>query len=578
MVKYKFLKSMCRHTAITTVAALVAPATYAAEIDIGNSDFKLRWDNTVNLTTSYRVKDQSDELTKSAVSTNNAGNNTVDYGANQDDGDRNFDKGFISKRLDVLSELEISTWDYGARVSAAAWYDQVYNQTTDHDSSNTSNHTLAGLQHNKFSNPAKRQLGRNVELLDAFGWGKFDVADMPVTLRLGRHSLVYGETIFFGGNGIADAQGPIDLVKIMASPSTEFKDVLRPVEQVSGNVALNDNISVGGYYQFKWRETKIPPAGSYFSNLDFVGAGAEYFLATPGTSGSYHTADLKPRDDGQFGLQISYMPDGSDWQFGAYGARYHAKTPTAMYTESWSTPGGGVFVPGSYRWVYAQDIKTYGLSATTSIGHLNVAGEASMRLNAPLNSDPQANPIVGGAPNGTGLGDNESNPLYAVGDTAHLNLNGIYSLEPASLWDGGSLVGEVAFNRRMSTDRNLGALDPNTTQNAAALRVLFTPAYFQVLPGLDLEMPVGLGYNFYGKSSAVANFNGGSSNAGDFSLGVKGTYQSDWEFSLNYVGYFGDAGQFLEPINGQANPNAQLSFDQSMKDRDFVTLNIKRSF
>ena len=165
-----------------------------------------------------------------------------------------------------------------------------------------------------------------------------------------------------------------------------------------------------------------------------------------------------------------------------------------------------------------------------------------------------------------------------MGDTAHLNLNGIYALEPAKYWDGGSLVGEVAFNRRMNTERNLGALDPNTTENAAALRVLFTPAYFQVLPGLDLEVPMGLGYNFYGKSSAVANFNGGSSNAGDFSIGVKGTYQSDWEFSLNYVGYFGDAGQFLEPISGQTNPNAQLSFKQSMKDRDFVTLNIKRSF
>lgn len=571
------MKNFNRQVAIAATAMLVVPNVHAIEIDTGNSDVKIRWDNTVNLTTSYRVKKQAAALTGAAVSTNAAANNTVDYGANQDDGDRNFDKGFISKRADVLSELEIGTWDYGARVSAAAWYDQVYNQNTDHDLTNSNNHTQAGFPGNKFANGTKSQHGRGGELLDAFAWSKFDVGEMPATVRLGRHSLVYGETVFFGSNGIAEAQGPIDLVKIMSSPSTEFKDVLRPVEQVSANIQLTDSVSLGGYYQFKWHETKIPAAGSYFSTADFVGAGSEYFIAVPGTSGTRHGVDAEPRDKGQFGLQVQIAPDTSDWQYGIYGARYHAKTPTVMYNEAWIA-AGPTFAPTSYRWVYAQDIKTFGASATTSVGQLNVATEASVRYNAPLTSDTQSNAGGVGAPSGTGTGNNTNNPLYAVGNTAHLNVNGIYVMEPSDLWDGGSFVGELAMNRTMKVKKNRTALDPNTTSNAASLRMVFTPAYFQVLPGLDLEVPMGLGWNFLGRSSAIGNFGGGSSKAGDFSLGLKGTYQSDWEFSMNYVGYFGKAGQYLEPISGQANPNAQLSFNQPLKDRDFITLNVKRAF
>ncbi|HEY9081289.1 DUF1302 domain-containing protein [Magnetovibrio sp.] len=563
-----FLNFMRRHTAMTAVALIIAPTVQAAEIETGNPDLKVRWDNTVNVSTAFRVRNQSNKLTGRAV-----GGNGVDFGANQDDGDRNFDKGVISERVDLLTELEVSTWDYGVRLSGAAWYDRVYNQKTDHDLVNNSNRTQPGLASNKFPNPTRKQHGKNAEILDAFAWGKFDAADKPVTMRLGRHSLVYGETVFYGSNGIAEAQGPIDLVKMLSLPGTKFKDVLRPVEQLSASIQLSPEYSLGAYYQFKWRDTKIPGVGSYLSTTDYVGPGNEFYIATPGTNGSTPNADLKPKDGGQFGVQLLASPGDGDWQFGLYGARYHAKTPTAMYNEGFVVAGPNT-IPTQYRWMYAQNVKTAGASASTSIGNINVAAEGSVRWNAPLNSDPQANIGAGGT--GTGAGDNASNPLYAVGRTGHLNLSAITVLEPSSLWDGGSVVGEYAFNRTLDVTRNQSALDTNTTHNASSLRVLFSPAYFQVLPGLDIEVPMGVGYNFGGRSSAVANFNGGSSDSGDFRLGLKGTYQSDWEFGINYIGYFGRTGTYLEALS--TTQGAQLSFDQPLKDRDFVTLNIKRAF
>lgn len=558
-----------RRFAVAAAAIVVAPSVQAAEIDLGDSDLRMRWDNTVNVSSAIRVKGQSAKLTGSST-----GGNNVDYGSNQDDGDRNFDKGIISERVDLLSEFEVGTWDYGLRLSGAAWYDRIYNKKTDHDSTNTDNSRLAGTPTGRFPNPTKRQHGKNAEVLDAFVWGKADVGDMPATLRLGRHSLVYGETLFFGSNGIAEAQGPVDLVKMLSAPGTQFKDVLRPVEQVSGNLQLTPEYSIGAYYQFRWDESKIPAVGSYLSTADFVGPGKEFFYSNPGAGqGSTVNPDLKPDNTGQFGVSFLASPGDGDWQFGVYGARYHAKTPTAMYNENFVNPGGGP-VPSQIRWVYAQDIKTAGASASTSFGNTNVALEVSSRWDAPLNSDPQANIGAGGL--GTGTGNHTTNPLYAIGRTGHVNLSAIKVLEPSSLWDGGDVVAEYAFNRTMKVKRNHSARAANTTRNASAVRVLFTPAYFQVIPGLDLEVPLGVGYNFGGRSSAVANFNGGTSNAGDFRVGLQGTYQSDWEFGINYIGYFGKAGTYLEAVPTTA--GAQLSFDQALKDRDFISLNVKRAF
>ena len=44
-------------------------------------------------------------------------------------------------------------------------------------------------------------------------------------------------------------------------------------------------------------------------------------------------------------------------------------------------------------------------------------------------------------------------------------------------------VGEIAWNRRLSVDKNPGALNPNATRDATNIRMVFEPKYRQVLPG-----------------------------------------------------------------------------------------------
>lgn len=402
-------------------------------------------------------------------------------------------------------------------------------------------------------------MGGKVELLDAFVYGKGDVAGMAGTIRAGRHSIVYGETLFFGGNGIANAQGPIDLVKQLAVPGTQFKEVLRPVPQISGQLQLSPGLSLSAYYQLKWEKTVLPPAGSYLSTSDLAGEGAESGL--PGGAFS-RGGDLKPRNSGQGGMQLRYRIDSLDTEVAVYAARYHDKTAQLYLTLD------PAFNPFRLQHAYAQDIKTYGFSLSKTVGEASIAGEVSVRRGTPLVTGPQV--VLPFAPK-----DNASNPAYAIGNTLHANLSTIYNVPKSPLWDSGFLLGELAWNRTLRVTANPAALDANTTRDALALRMLFLPTYYQVIPGLDLTVPVGIGYNPKGKSSAVFAFNGGVRRGGDLSLGVTGTYQNKWEFGLNYVHYLGKADSFLTPPNSQA---ATLSYRQSLKDRDFLSFNVKRTF
>lgn len=525
----------------------------AFSFDTGSSDFKLRWDNTFKYSAAARLKHRSDVVMEDART---------------DDGDRNFSKGLISNRIDILSELDASYQNFGARVSGAAWYDRVYNKTNDNNLPVDSN--VTSVAYNEFSAETRNRMGRKAELMDAFAFVRGSVGGLAGTLRAGRHTLVFGESLFFGANGIANAQGPIDLVKLLNVPSSQFKEVLRPVNQVSGQLQLTPDLSMSAYYQLKWEKSIIPPAGSYLSTIDIAGEGAESVrnlsaLGIPGLGVIYgRGADIKPRNQGQGGVQLRYRMAELDAEFGLYAARYHDKSPQ-LYLAT-DIPGG--FAPVNLLHVYPEGIRTFGASMSTIVGPVNVAGEVSVRNNAPLVNDPIVVQVNGGA-------DNRSQPAYAIGKTAHAQVSAVYLMQTGALWQGGVILGELAWNRTLSVSRNPTSLDPNTTRDAYGFRMVFSPAYYQVLPGLDLNVPIGLGYNPKGRSSAIFAFNGGVEHGGDLSIGLTGEYESTWSFGLNYVRYLGKEQSFLTPPNSNF---AFLSYGQPLKDRDFISLNVKRTF
>ncbi|WP_079437468.1 DUF1302 domain-containing protein [Zoogloea sp. LCSB751] len=524
----------------------------AVAFDTGNPDVALSWDNTVKYSAAFRVRGANGSVA----------DNSIGPQANTNDGDLNFGKGLISNRLDLLSELELRyKKDFGFRLSGAAWYDDVYNRGNDNPGA------LGGalvnsrsVRYDEFTRGTEQLHGRKAELMDAFGYINFAPGDMNVNVKGGRFTQLYGESLFFGNNGIAGAQTPLDLIKALSVPNSQFKEIARPVGQLSTQVQLSPTVSIGAYYQLEWRKTRLPAAGSYFSFADFVDVGGESLILGPGAV-VYRSQDIEPRNSGQGGFQIKFK--SGDAEYGFYAAQFHDKMPQFYARPGVNVRPGSV---GDYVMVFGENIRTVGASVSTLVGETNVAAELSFRDNMPLVASGNA-VITNADANG------KSRAAYPVGKTMHLNVSAISVFGASALWEGASFIGELAYNRRLSISDNAGQLDPLATKDASALQFIFQPEYFQVVPGVDLQVPIGMSYGISGRSSV----NGAlfpSEHGGNVSIGVKADYQKTWQGSLNYTHYIGSAGSVVR--YGTAVP--ELSYQNFHGDRDFVSLSIQRSF
>lgn len=538
-------------TLLTITAGL--PDVHAFEIDTGNPDLRVRWDNTLKYSAAWRTKSQSDKLTESQTA------------LNQDDGDRNFSKGLISNRLDLLSEMDVTYQNFGARVSGAAWYDDVYNQGNDNNDPNRAN--SYSVRYDAFTDDTRTLHGRKGELLDAFIFGKTEIGDMPISGRIGQYAMQWGESLFYGMNGIAGGMAPIDVVKGLSVPNTQFKELIRPVQQISGQLQITPDVSLGAYYQFEWEANRLPASGSYFSSFDNIGDGNErMFIGAPVFPGGqplafFHGNDKEAKDSGQGGVQLRWRTETVDW--GLYAIRFHDKNPQLNVRPDFANLNPQSGKAGEYYWVYPEGIEAFGASFSTTLGNYNVAGELSTRWNQPLASTNQHILAPGEVIN------NDSNPIYATGRTLHANISWLSSMEPSFVAQEASFVGEIAWNRVMSISKNKDAYDPNADRDATSIRVVYEPMYRQLFPGLDVSVPVGFSYTNGASGALGTGF--GANNGGDINIGLKGNYLNTWNLGLTYTHYYGPENTFLDENNN-------YTFEQALKDRDFIAFTVSRTF
>jgi hypothetical protein len=542
---------------LAAALVLCSQAAHAFSVDTGNPDFNLRWDNTVKYSAAWRTQNPSSKLSEGQVA------------LNQDDGDRAFKKGLISNRTDILSELDMSFKDVGARLSGAAWYDTEYQQDNDNDDPARAN--ARSVAYDEFTDDTRHLHGGKGELLDAFVYWNGELAEHATSVRAGRHGLIWGESLFFGANGIAGGMAPVDVVKAQSVPNTQFKEITRPVNQLSGTFQLTDDVSLGAFYQLEWEETRLPGAGSYFSTSDTIGEGNERLIVgapfpaflggNPASPAAFfHGNDKEAKSSGQGGLQLKYSAETVE--YGLYAIQYHDKTPKLYLKPSTGAPNFSTGQIGEYYWVYPEDIRAFGASFSTTVDEYSFAGEASMRWNMPLVSNGQT--VLPGV-----VADNDDDALYAVGRTAHVNLNVLASFGPNFLARESGLVGEIAWNRLLSVTKNRAALDPNATDDGLGFKVVYTPTYRQFFSGIDISIPVGLSYFPLGKSAVVSSF--GPDNGGDMNIGITATYLDRVTAGLTYTHYYG-----AEDTN--LNAASQFNYKQSLKDRDYLAFSVKTTF
>jgi hypothetical protein len=503
----------------------------AAEI-LATDRLQLRWDNTLKYSLGGRVQPRS---------ASHAGN------LNADDGDRNFAPGLISSRVDLLSELDLTHRAMGLRVSAAGWYDLIYDLENDNDSPMTLN--AASASPRRFTKQTRDLHGRKAEILDAFVFASGALGPVPIDVRIGRHTLLWGESLLIADNGISNAQAPLDVIKALSVPASQAKELFMPVAQLSAQVGPVANLTIAGFYQLEWRRTRLPAAGSYLSTSDVLDAGGERLLLPPGMA-LFRAADVRAGRFGQWGASLRHQPTALDLDLGVHYIRYHDKAPQ-LHLRPGQGADPSIGKAGEYLLAFHEGIQLLGFSVATGLGTAVLAGEGHVRLGTPLASTPQASAQAPGDVGGP--------PPYAVGDTLHGQVSVLQVLRPGPLWSSAAFAAEVGFQRRLRFRRNQAAFDPGRRGHAWGLRALFTPAYLQVLPDLDLSVPMALAFNPSGRSP-IAGFNGGTDRGGSGSLAVTAEYRKVWLGSLQLSFFFG------------------ARTTQPRRDRAFVSFSAQRSF
>lgn len=546
---------------LLSLAALMASTAQATQLDVDNPDLSIRFDNTFKGSVLYRLQSASPELVNSYR--NIPGIGPFPQALNFTAGDDNFrEAGVFSKRVDLLSELDVVyRKTTGLRLSAAGWYDAAYNGQSDAtDVFNGQSPT------NEFPSGTRSLAGRKAEVLDAFVFTDWDLGDgKKLTARLGRHSLLYGESIFFGDNGIARAQGPLDIFKLQSSPNAQFKEILRPVPQLSAELQLSTSMSIGAYYQFRWEADRLSPAGSYFSTANIPWGSQQSQFLNLGPAGSYLLTpgtNSEPGDSGQFGAQLKWHL--ADTDLGFYAARYHDKDGQAYgVLAPLGAPVAPGVSPGNWSYTFGQSVKVYGVSASRSIGDFNVAAEVSLRDGTPLLSTEMLY-VAGSAA-----------PQYATGRTAHINLSTLASFGPNFLAKESTFIGELAWNRLLSKNDPDGSLDAGRTRDATAIQFIYTPTYRQVMNGLDISVPFGLRYTLDGRSSVTYWDAQGSGSA---NIGIEGNYLNGWQFSLTYTNYIGSKVPFYDYSPALTGGPGIYSKGNPLADRNFIAFSLRRTF
>lgn len=520
-------------------------AARAAEIESANPDLDMRWDNTVRYNLAQRVNKQDQAILKSA---------------NIDDGDRNFNRGLVSNRLDLLSEFDfVYRKTMGFRVSGTAWGDAAYG-STDNANLASSNHLEGGVKALGLSPETRRwHKGVSGELLDAFAFAKIDVADMPLNLKLGRHTTYWGESILSPVHGVSYGQSPIDLRKSLSVPGTEVKELFVPRSQLSAQMQATPTLSLAAQYFLKWAPVRYPEAGSFLGFNDaLLGGGEAVYL--PNGFLAKRGPDVTPKNRGDYGVAARWSPEVLDATVGLYARRTADIQPQVVVKSAGLNT--------AYSLAYGSDIDIFGVSLSKSIGPLSFGGELSYRRNMPLASDVV---IAAALPAQGETGAARGNTLHGV-----FNLLGTVS--KTALFDAANWTGELTWNRVGHVSQGAAVYKgrdgytgiDKVSKDFFGLGANFTPVWYQVKPGVDLYLPTSVSVGLSGNSAVTA---GGNKHAGSFSIGVGADWKTKYRFDIKYVDFFGP---YRTNAAGAIASNSGIN--AVLRDRGFIAATFKTTF
>ncbi|VVO84904.1 DUF1302 domain-containing protein [Pseudomonas fluorescens] len=471
------------------------------------------------------------------------------------------------------------------------------------------------------SNYAQRYYaGPSGEILDAFVFYSTEVGEESLlSVKAGQHNVFWGETILNPVHSISYGQSGLDLAKLAASPGTEAKELFVPRNQLSMSFTVNPELTVGAQYFLDWDAARLPEAGTYYGGSDLVGFGGQSFLlgntnsVVPGSPLGCGLApcngltnvrrghDLTPEKRGDWGVMAKWSPAWLDGTLGVYYRETSEILPQAWLdarglssaNPNGTRPAGQVpavintlnsLSTATYQMAYADSIKIVGLSLSKDFGGVSVGSDLNIRHNMPLASIPAV--VSTNSPLGLGAGlgllpartaatgviydtPHKGDSMAATGDTLHWTLNGLMTFAKTPVFDSAALLGELYYSNLLKLDNQNEALykgkdtyrgiDQPTRDNWG-IAVNFTPTWYQVFPGVDLNAPMSINVGLDGVSPVSG---GGAKDTGNYAIGLGAVVYNKYFVDLKYVDAFGKAdkcsvsGVSTGPTGGDgAAPNA----------------------
>ncbi|MCG6574516.1 DUF1302 domain-containing protein [Pseudomonas sp. AF32] len=385
--------------AVSLASSLAGPA-FGVSFNIG--EIEGQFDSSLSVGASWSTAKPNRDL----IGVNNGGKG---LSQTSDDGHLNFKRGeTFSKIFKGIHDLELKYGDTGVFVRGKYWYDfelkdehRLYKDISD-------------------SNRKEGAKSSGGQILDAFVYHNYSIADQPGSVRLGKQVVSWGESTFIQG-GI-NSINPVD-VSAFRRPGAEIKEGLIPVNMFYVSQSLTDNLSAEAFYQIEWDQTVVDNCGTFFSQPDVIADGCTDNLRVLNKRSSLPAAALGPaaafgvdineegvlvrrgadrdaRDGGQWGASLKYMFEPLDTEFGAYFMNYHSRAPIfsatgapqSIYNLAAGLPPAfarlaPLLVAGNSEYFveYPEDIRLYGLSFSTTLPTGTAwSGEISYRPNAPV--------------------------------------------------------------------------------------------------------------------------------------------------------------------------------------------------
>ena len=568
--------------ALAVIGAFGAQAT-AFELDTPD-DWEIRWDNTVKGNIMSRVASQDKDIYDPAFSkpsTAAAISDDATYSVDRSGG------GLVSTRIDLLSEVDV-IWreSFGFRISGAGWYDFAYEDSDHPENGPTKGFPSAystwgslTVKPGEYTDDAEDLHYRGGELLDAFVFANLDFGDVSANVRVGRHTLYWGQTFLSTGaiHGFAGSMAALDLAKGFGSPGSEAKELFMPNGKISSVVQLTENLTLNGFYAFEFVPLRWAEGGTYFSLNEALTENSEFLTVIPGTGGEwgvdaprigFKSTDYKSKDSGDWGINVQYYiePWGLETSF------IYMNTTDRLTSGLYATIGDATdkendlarqtnaVLLGHYGWVYKDDIDTFGISLSKEWLGISWGADFVYRNNNALNpglAESLSAPVMGSEVD-------PGNYPGPTGDTLHVVMNGFGLLNGDwGLWEGGTYIVEATFSKLDSYGDFEEKTNPFIHEDRWTSHVgaVFRPTWYQVFAGWDLTLPMSVSYAIDGEQTP--NSAGGNEEVGNGSIGAEFLINEVWRVSANYNVYFGPQG------------NGTSAF---IKDRDNISLTLKRTW